>query len=963
MSSVPPTGPNTPAATAAMAQSRTGRASKKPQRLGRARLGDDFTVGARVARAVAIRTYDRKPGDPVYRPLRIYALDPTASVLDGARATVNVPYEPIERGPRGPRGAILEIVDDDVSNGDESADVDLDDRFLLMQQGRLPAPEDRRFRQQMTYAVCTTTYAAFRQALGREIAWGFRHAGRRETTPRLRIRPSVPELQNAYYDRSHGELRFGLFTAGSAVAGRNIPGGQIALCLSHDVVVHEMSHAMLDGLRSHFLEPSNVDVLAFHEAFADLIALFQRFTYDDVVRAAIRAARGDVSAATLLTNIAVQFAQATSATGALRTAVGGTDVRYADAIEPHHRGELLVAAIFEAFATVYQRKTAPLVRLATGGTGVLPAGELSEVLIARLTDHAARLASQFLTICIRAIDYCPPVDITFGEYLRAVITADTDLVPHDDFAYREAWIDAFAKRGIYPPDVPSLSESALLWRGPEEMMPPEPELSFARLQFDGDPGRASSAVETVRQATAFGQLAADPAYRAEFGLVATDDPALDGDEVSLPVVESVRSSRRVGPSGQIVFDLVAEITQRRRVRARDGMPGFDFYGGATAILDAQGRLRYVIRKRVLDDARIRRQAEFMAGDGAPLVGRGPENTLIPEPSLLLKLHDVTRPQLRSSAGARELARDGAAPALALAAQKYLLRPGDTSDVVQLLKQCLNRCVTPPPALDDTPTFDDATQRAVTRFQFSNGSIVDGIVGPATWALTGRALKYRTNGLGLGAEIPAWIQRLLRNDPRTTTLAPLEIGGAVELYEFTYGRLSDAQRKGLSSLLARMAADPDITDLRWAAYMAATVKHECTDAWRPIEEDGRGAGKSYGKTMEMTDSKGEVHQNAYYGRGYVQLTWKESYLDIGRKIGLGDDLVIHPELALDPEVAYRIMSYGMRLGSFTGKRLSSYIQGETADYRNARRIINGTEQAERIATYAKRIETILVANVP
>jgi len=146
-------------------------------------------------------------------------------------------------------------------------------------------------------------------------------------------------------------------------------------------------------------------------------------------------------------------------------------------------------------------------------------------------------------------------------------------------------------------------------------------------------------------------------------------------------------------------------------------------------------------------------------------------------------------------------------------------------------------------------------------------------------------------------------------------------------------------------------------------MAATVKHECSDAWRPIEEDGRGAGKSYARAIDTTDSAGEVHQNAYYGRGYVQLTWKENYLEIGRKIGLGDDLMLHPELALDPDIAYRIMSYGMRFGTFTGKRLSSYIQGESADYWNARRIINGTDQAERIAGYAKRIETMLVANVP
>ena len=53
-------------------------------------------------------------------------------------------------------------------------------------------------------------------------------------------------------------------------------------------------------------------------------------------------------------------------------------------------------------------------------------------------------------MCIRALDYCPPVDITFGEYLRALITADTDLVPNDKLGYRIAFIEAFRNRGIYP---------------------------------------------------------------------------------------------------------------------------------------------------------------------------------------------------------------------------------------------------------------------------------------------------------------------------------------------------------------------------------------------------------------------------------------------------------------------------------------------------------------------------------
>src|SRR4051812_24733164 len=254
---------STPAATAAMAQSRSGRAVR-PERLkrGRARPDKDFQIGKRVAQAAAFAAYERQPGDPVYRPLKIYALDPSASELDGALSIVNVPYEPMAIGPRGPYGSILEIINDVSAN---ERPLDFNNQFLLMQQGRSQSPEDPLFRQQMVYAVCSTTYAAFRQALGRDIAWGFRHSGAGKDAARLRIRPSVAELENAFYDRSRGELCFGSFTASPAVAGRNVPGGHISLCLSHDVVVHEMSHALLDGLRSHFLFPSNLDVLAFHE--------------------------------------------------------------------------------------------------------------------------------------------------------------------------------------------------------------------------------------------------------------------------------------------------------------------------------------------------------------------------------------------------------------------------------------------------------------------------------------------------------------------------------------------------------------------------------------------------------------------------------------------------------------------------------------------------------------------------
>ena len=638
--------PSTPDATAAEAQSRTQARPlvRRPRglRLGRGKEGIDFTLSDHVARAMQVRPYERAAGEPLYRPLRIYALDPAASRRDGAVAVVNVPYEPLEPGPRGALFAVLAdpcLAGMTVGDPAPTGPLDLDDHAVLLQQGRMPSSSDPLFRRQMVYAVCSTTYAAFRHALGRDLSWGFDRRIAEGEPARLVLRPEAGDVRNAYYDHQSGELRFGVFAADATVAGRNAPRGTVCTCLSHDVVVHEMSHALLDGLRSRFLLPSNPDVLAFHEAFSDVVAVLQRFTYVDVVRAAIRHSRGDIRAAVSLTSIGTQFGQTVGMNGALRQAAGGTAHTYGDSVEPHERGEVLLAAVFEAFATVYDRKASPLVRLATNGTGVLPPGELPDLLAERLTRAACKIASQFLTICIRAIDYCPPVDVTFGEYLRAVITADHDLVPDDDRGYREAWIDAFWKYRIYPDGVPSLSEDALLWRPPDAAVPREPELGFDRLQFAGDPGRPAGADELRRQAAALGALVGDPQYCRTFGLLRQDDPDLQGDSVDLPLVESVRASRRAGPDGQIAFDLVAEVTQRREVRPHTGAPGFEFYGGSTVILGPTGEVRYVIRKSTGSHSRIERHRAFIGGS-TPFWTTDAANVRRPVDDALRLLHDA-----------------------------------------------------------------------------------------------------------------------------------------------------------------------------------------------------------------------------------------------------------------------------------------------------------------------------------
>src|SRR5262245_17560739 len=136
------------------------------------------------------------------------------------------------------------------------------------------------------------------------------------------------------------------------------------------------------------------------------------------------------------------------------------------AYEAHDRGAVLVATIFDAFQRIYNYRTRDLIRIATNGTGVLPEGSISRDLVHRLASEASQIAVHLLHICIRALDYCPPHDITFGSYLRALITADLDIAPEDENGYRVALIEAFRARGIFPRHVNTLSSESLRWNDP-----------------------------------------------------------------------------------------------------------------------------------------------------------------------------------------------------------------------------------------------------------------------------------------------------------------------------------------------------------------------------------------------------------------------------------------------------------------------------------------------------------------
>jgi hypothetical protein len=628
--------PSTTEAVGAQAQSRGEVALERaPSRAADpcANLNKTYLLGPGVER-LAPAPYERLRGDPVFRPLRIFTVDPSTPRLEGAVALVDVPYEPLDPGPTG---KLFSVDNYDGAQNIWYRRADLDDKSVLITNGYAPSQSDPRFHQQMVYAVCSNVYATFRKALGRHLAWGPGAAGEK-----LIIKPHALQEPNAYYDETVGQLRFGYYLAGEASTDITLPGGFVFTCLSHDVIAHEVTHALLDGLRAEFARPSGIDVVAFHEAFADLVAIFQRFSYKEVVRNAIRTARGDITKAGYLTDLALQFGHTTGKKAALRSAIDanietGACRRYDESLEAHDLGSVLVAAVFEAFAKIYKRKTVRYLRLATGGTGLLPAGELPFDLQGVLADRVAKLAGQFLSICIRAIDYCPPIGLTFGDYLRALITADHDLVADDPWDYRGALVEAFRRRNIYPRGVTNISEEALLWRPTRKPLVPVKGLDFATLRFRGDPGRTADRDELRRQACVLGDFVARPEHLEEFGLVANGDPRLEGDTVTLPSVRSIRSSRRVGPDGQIVFDLIAEVTQLCTVTR--GSERFEYHGGSTIILDPLGEVRYVILKSVVGANRLERRREFLQSDAGKQFWVYTDGHYVPQKRLFRLLHD------------------------------------------------------------------------------------------------------------------------------------------------------------------------------------------------------------------------------------------------------------------------------------------------------------------------------------
>ena len=535
--------------------------------------------------------------------MTVVAQDPDVRTPAGRilTARVRVPAQRLEPGPTSAR---FQTVDYDASTGhlqeaavltrvDDQGRVAYRDAYAKISDNQIL--EDPAFHAQNVYAIAARTLAAFESALGRRLPWAF--GGHQ-----LYLVPHAFAEANAYYSDADRALLFGYFEA---------RGERVFTCLSHDVVAHETAHAVLDGLRHRFLEPSLPDQAAFHEAMADIVALLSVFSIKEVVDLTLGEpdAAGRISAAAVTRRaieeslplvLAEQMGGALLQTrGGLRRSAGLRPPadwrRLREWEEPHRRGEVLVAAVLDTLVALWVHRLEPLIR----------DGELDHD---RAGEEGAKSASHLLGMTIRAIDYLPPVDFAFEDFLGAVLLADAELAPDDPHGYRETLRNSFRRLGITHPPADRVVDLAAVSAPPRYH-----GLNFAAMRTDVD--------EVFRFIWEnAGWLGLDPRHYTH--------------------VESVRPAVRVGPDGLIVNEAVADYIQMLEVTAKEfvelasqwARAGGDaasielhplltpdtpvqLFGGGTLVFDQFGRAKYHIRKPLEDWRRQTRRLDYLARGG------------------------------------------------------------------------------------------------------------------------------------------------------------------------------------------------------------------------------------------------------------------------------------------------------------------------------------------------------------
>ncbi|MER9491566.1 hypothetical protein NKI86_06990 [Mesorhizobium sp. M0320] len=547
---------------------------------------------------------------PPTRKLTIIAKDPGLRIgsADGPMVftQVAVPAEILAKGPTGyrikvvdynatERRAYLDGQDYQLASGvlvDPFAPGAGEDLLDPAYQRRLLAEPN--FHAQNVYAIAMRTLGAFERALGRRVGWS---SGGHQ----LHTAPHAFAQANAFYSEPDRALMFGYF--------HRDDGTPVFTCLSHDIVAHETTHAVLDGLRSRLTEASSPDQAAFHEGFADIVAILSIFSLEPVVAAAIgedgviaqgketiklvsaRRLKPAAIKKSILLGIAMEIGNELNdgGRGALRQSVeltpkNGKELR--DDPDEHARGEVIVAAMMNAFVLLWGKRIAALGKF-----------EGDRHNLASVVEEGAKVAGHLLTMAIRALDYCPPTDLDFSQYLSALLTADRELVPDDDHQYRPAIRASFRSYGIIT-----------------QRKNCDEEGCWKRLSHPGQLTYARSNYVAMTRNT-------DEMFR----FLWENRNVLGISERAYTEVLSIDQAARLGPDGIMLHETVCQYVQRVDLfgaefksvlgaERPDGMKSNDritAYGGGVLILDQYGQVKYHIANRIFDGPRQRARGQYL----------------------------------------------------------------------------------------------------------------------------------------------------------------------------------------------------------------------------------------------------------------------------------------------------------------------------------------------------------------
>lgn len=561
-------------------------------------------------------------------PMTVLAQDPDVTGRRGpVKVGIPVPSSRLQRGPANQRFHVVDVGAGGTPAGEPISLTARGKPWLYVDLWARAARKDlasaREFRAQNVFAIAAHTLALFERHLGRRVPW-------RSGWPQLYLVPKGMLGANAAYTPDRHAVVFGYLPA--------LGGNQAAYaCLSYDVIAHEVTHAVLDGLRPRYVEPGLPDQLAFHEALADLVAMLSVFELEGVAEglllghsrarrihfpsdeavAAIKdkkertaariAGRRDWFKQTALLGLGEQLGRARALRDGehdlgpgqmpLRRSVDlepdPTLLDRDEYAEPHRRAEVLVAAVMRTLAGIWASRIDALD--ATDGLDA-----------ARVAEEGVRAAAQLLGMVLRSLDYLPPVELEFADVVDCIVTADKRLVPDDGLNYRDTLVAAFQDFGIVPPPHRMLDEDGLVAPAPagQPRSLRDPDAPPDRMHYEH---------------LNFAALRSSP--EEVFAFIWNNAGELGIDVRLATRVDRVITSTRAGVDGLIVTEVLADYSQwigTTGGHLPEGMvrpeglredADVEMWGGGVLVFDQFGRFRLHQRKPVLDIDRQQRRLD------------------------------------------------------------------------------------------------------------------------------------------------------------------------------------------------------------------------------------------------------------------------------------------------------------------------------------------------------------------